>query len=202
MTQASWPAAIKAVLASEGGYVNDPHDPGGETNFGISKRAYPGVDIAHLTQAGAEAIYKRDYWDKISGDELPAGVDYTVFDEAVNSGVGHAARSLQAIVGSAQDGAIGPQTIRDVMVSNAVNVISRLCDRRLAYLQGLPTWSRYGTGWTNRVVSVKALALRLATAGVAYPPIPAPIPTPSPPKPPVAAASGFWARLVAWARAR
>ena len=64
-------ACIEVVLKSEGGYVNDPHDPGGETNFGISKRAYPSVDIKHLTKEGAIAIYKKDYWDKIKGDDLP-----------------------------------------------------------------------------------------------------------------------------------
>ena len=198
MSAASWPASIKAVLASEGGYVNSPHDPGGETNYGISKRAYPHLDIAHLTQADAEAIYKRDYWDRVRGDDLPAGVDYCVFDEAVNSGVGHAAKSLQAIVGTTQDGAIGPETIRAALNSSATNIIGRLCDRRLAYLESLPTWGTFGKGWTNRITSVRALAPRMAMASVAYPAVPAPPTTPTPPKAAPAASLTIWDRILNW----
>lgn len=162
MTASNWPASIKAVLASEGGYVNDPRDPGGETRYGISKRSYPDVDIKDLTPAAAEAIYERDYWNKIDGDALPTGVDYAVLDFAVNSGVGTAVKALQGVCGVAQDGIIGPQTLHAVSVSSAPNIISQLCDRRMAMLQSLPTWKTFGKGWTNRIVSVKLLATQMA----------------------------------------
>ena len=83
----SWDKAIDFVLSMEGGYVNDPKDPGGETKYGISKRAYPNVDIAGLTESKAKEIYKKDYWDKCGCDGLPVGIDILVFDTAVNMGV-------------------------------------------------------------------------------------------------------------------
>jgi lysozyme family protein len=90
----NWDKAIDFVISIEGGYVNDPKDPGGETKYGISKRAYPDVDIANLTAAEARQIYKRDYWDKCSCDDLPDGRDILVFDTAVNMGVGVAMNFL------------------------------------------------------------------------------------------------------------
>jgi len=83
-------SALAFVLAAEGGYVNDPNDPGGETKYGISKKAYPLLDITNLTREQAVDIYRRDYWNKVKGDELPAGVDIAAFDTAVNMGAGTA----------------------------------------------------------------------------------------------------------------
>lgn len=91
----SWEKAIEFVLSIEGGYVNDPSDPGGETKYGISKRSYPNVDIKNLTEAGAKEIYKKDYWDACNCDHLSIGIDAVVFDTAVNMGIGTAKSILQ-----------------------------------------------------------------------------------------------------------
>jgi lysozyme family protein len=104
-------AAFTAVLGAEGGYVNNPADPGGETNWGISRRSYPDLDIAHLTWDDAKAIYRRDFWDKIQGDKLPPPLAMIVFDSAVNNGPARAAKWLQRAVGVTEDGIIGPATL-------------------------------------------------------------------------------------------
>jgi lysozyme family protein len=104
--------AVSEVLASEGGETNDPRDPGGHTKFGISKRAYPLVDIGKLTQDDAIAIYFKDYWLAASCDKFPASVAGVLFDSAVNQGVGRAVQMLQASLGATVDGVVGPDTIR------------------------------------------------------------------------------------------
>ena len=104
--------AIEKTLAHEGGYVNDPDDKGGETKFGISKRSYPEIDIAKLTRDEAAAIYKRDYWDEVKGDDIDSQVIAEhLFDTAVNMGVNRAAKMGQRIVGATDDGRIGPQSV-------------------------------------------------------------------------------------------
>src|SRR6202012_1283339 len=99
------------VIKTEGCNVNNPLDPGGETAFGISKRAYPNLDIKNLTQQEATEIYSRDYWDPIRGDELPDSVSFALLDFAVNSGVATSIRCLQRAVNVSVDGVLGPQTI-------------------------------------------------------------------------------------------
>jgi len=86
----SWEHALTWILAREGGYVNDPADPGGETNYGISKRAYPNLDIRSLTTELAGTIYRNDYWMKAGCDNLPGDMALVVFDTAVNCGVSRA----------------------------------------------------------------------------------------------------------------
>ncbi len=140
--------AVSAVLAHEGGYVNDPKDPGGETKFGISKRAYPQVDIAGLTLPAAVAIYRRDYWDKIRGDELPPDVAWVAFDTAVNMGVAQAVRLVQKAAGVQPDGIIGPKTLA---ACKAPGVAEKVAEMRRAIYRSLPTFSRFGRGWLRRV---------------------------------------------------
>lgn len=157
--------SLSFTLRWEGGYVNDPHDPGGETKFGISKRAYPKVDIKNLTEEKAKEIYKKDYWDKVKGDDLPIGVDTMVFDAAVNSGVGASAKWLQACLGVTVDGDIGPKTLAAVAKTNHKDLILSLGDHRISFLRRLKTWSRFGAGWTNRVsdaikFSIKSLGVK------------------------------------------
>lgn len=160
--EARFQACIAEVLRHEGGYVNDPQDPGGETNFGISKRSYPDVDIKRLTEDQARAIYRRDYWPKVSGDQLPAGVDLAMFDYGVNSGPGTAIRDLQRCLGVAVDGVIGPRTLEAVGKMPPVDLVAALCNRRLARLAGLPGWSRFGKGWGRRVAEVRIKAQEMA----------------------------------------
>jgi lysozyme family protein len=107
--------SIELVLQHEGGYVNDPLDAGGETNFGISKRAYPNLDIRNLTVDQAKHIYFNDYWKPIRGDLIVTNeLAYQLFDMAVNAGTGAAARLLQRIVGTTDDGVIGPVTLKAI----------------------------------------------------------------------------------------
>ena len=152
------------VLASEGGYVHHPHDPGGETNFGISKRSYPKEDIRNMTRARAGEIYRRDYWDAVHGDDLPAGLDLVAFDSAVNSGVSRGAKWLQEALGVTADGKIGPQTLAAARQAHPVAVIDRACDLRMTFLRGLKTWGTFGKGWTRRVESVRDEAQAMAEA--------------------------------------
>lgn len=155
---------LDVTLAHEGGYVNDPNDPGGETKFGISKRAHPKVDIGNLTVAQAGEIYRRSYWSPIRGDDLPAGLDLVAFDGAVNSGIMRGAKWLQHALNVTPDGKIGPSTISAAKtMSHAARreVIHQACAERLQFLQGLKTWPRYKNGWTRRVNDIEARALEM-----------------------------------------
>jgi lysozyme family protein len=180
------------VLKSEGGWSDDPADPGGATMKGVTLanfRRYVQADgtrddLRRITDAQLATVYRKFYWDAIAGDDLPDGVDYCVFDFAVNSGPGRAAKYLQAAVGVAQDGKIGPATIAAVKTKPAGAVIDTLCDNRLAFLKRLPTWDKFGRGWSSRVESVRKAALSM-TIQPAIPAPPAPVvpirPVPVPP---------------------
>ncbi|WP_353144959.1 glycoside hydrolase family 108 protein [Paracoccus sp. (in: a-proteobacteria)] len=155
---------LAEVLRHEGGYVNDPADPGGETNMGISKRSYPQENIKGMTRARAAEIYRRDYWNPVRGDELPAGLDLVAFDGAVNSGVSRGAKWLQTAVGVTADGKVGPQTLAAAKAAHPEAVIDRACSARLAWLRTLSTWGHFGKGWTRRVESVRETAIAMAKA--------------------------------------
>lgn len=144
-------AAFNLLIGNEGGYVNNPEDPGGETNWGISKRAYPDVDIASLTREQAKALYKRDYWDRAQCDQLPPAVAFQVFDTAVNSGIGQAIRFLQRAVGVADDGQVGPLTIAAVRRLDAESIAARFNGQRLDFMTRLSTWDTFGKGWARRI---------------------------------------------------
>lgn len=159
------------ILKHEGGYVNHPKDPGGATNKGIIQSTYdswrdrqgqPRQSVRNITDAEVAAIYRRDYWDAVKGDQLPAGVDYCVFDFAVNSGINRAARYLQGAVNVAQDGKIGPATIAALGSRAPTAIINEICNSRMAFLRGLSTFPTFGKGWTRRVEEVRALALEAA----------------------------------------
>lgn len=139
------------LISHEGGYVNDPRDPGGETQFGISKRAYPQLDIKALTLDAAKAIYKRDYWDRAQCDKLPPSVAYLLFDAAVNSGIGQAIRFLQRASGVADDGSIGPMTLAAVQRMDVETLAGRFLGQRLDFMTRLTTWDTFGKGWARRV---------------------------------------------------
>lgn len=163
-------AALKAILHHEGGYVNHPADPGGMTNLGVTKRVWEewvGHEVSEkimreLTPEIVGPMYKVKYWDKIKGDELPTGVDYVVFDAAVNSGPGRAAKWLQACVGVEPDGGIGPKTLAAVRAFDANQLIEDYAKRRLSFLIDLPTWNTFGKGWGRRVAEVQKTGLDMA----------------------------------------
>jgi lysozyme family protein len=162
--------ALNAVLDEEGGYVNHPNDPGGPTNMGVTIQSFrdfvkPGgtvEDLKKLTRDQAGVVYRRRYWDEVMGTSLPDGLDAAMFDFAVNSGPGRAAKYLQRLLGVPEDGKIGPQTLAQVAVSDAVKLINGLCDDRLAFLKRLETWPTFGKGWAARIRRVRTLSLQLA----------------------------------------
>jgi len=157
------------VLKNEGGYVDNPKDPGGCTNLGCTKatwEAYVGHavtkdNIRDLGPNDVMPLYKTKYWDTISGDDLPMGVDYAVFDFAINSGPGRAAKTLQSVLNVNADGQIGPATLNALEAANAREVATLICEKRLAFLQSLPTWSTFGKGWGRRVAEVEQTAFSM-----------------------------------------
>ena len=200
---------IPRILKHEGGYVNHPNDPGGPTNKGITIATYRRYinqhgtidDIKRLTTAEAVEVYRHQYWNKVKADELPVGVDYAVSDFAVNSGPSRAARYLQACVGVAQDGQIGPKTIAAVAGVSPERLVDDICDRRMAFLRALSTWSKFGKGWTRRVSEVRAdsLADARSTHTTPTPPDVEPI-APAHPDP-AEQPQGFLAAILALLRA-
>jgi lysozyme family protein len=157
------------VIKHEGGYVAHPADPGGHTNLGVTKAAWEEYlgkevsvdDIKALTPEGVKGFYKTKYWDVIKGDELPPGVDYAVFDYAVNSGPARAARTLQECVGATKDGSIGPKTIALVKERDAAKLVQDVCDARLVFLQQLRHFETFGRGWARRVAEVSRNAVEM-----------------------------------------
>ena len=145
--------AINRLLGNEGGYVNDPNDPGGETKWGISKRSYPNLDIANLTRDQAIAIYKADFWDKIDGDAMPQGVGFQSLDFAVNSGIQTALRALQRAIGVADDGVFGPVSLAALKAADPADTIMRLLAERLMFMTGLSGWASFGRGWARRIAA-------------------------------------------------
>jgi hypothetical protein len=163
---------MSVILANEGGFVNSETDPGGATNYGITKRtleAFLGKpvtidDVKNLSSSTAIEIYRANYWNLMLCDSLPSGLDLMVFDYGVNSGPGQAIRSLQKLVGVTEDGAMGKVTLPAVAKAVPKNLISELAAARLALLQGLPAFATDGPGWTRRVNDVLQKALAMAAA--------------------------------------
>lgn len=146
--------AFDRVIGHEGGYVNDPRDPGGETKYGISKRAYPKLNIRDLTLDQAKSIYKTDYWDKCHIEELPKQVRYEMFDMAVNAGVGAAIKTAQKALKVTADGIWGRNTTAAAAaVFDGELFHKRFAGHRLYFYTELPGWTTYGKGWTRRVAS-------------------------------------------------
>jgi lysozyme family protein len=160
--------ALEMVLVHEGGYVNHPKDPGGATNKGVTQAVYSAYcknnglvakSVKYITDDEIIAIYKYQYWDAIRGDDLPSGLDYAVFDFAVNSGVSRASKYLQSVVGTTQDGIIGARTIESI--KSVSYIIHNLCNKRLGFLRQLRIFSTFGRGWTRRVEAVRLAALAM-----------------------------------------
>lgn len=171
--RASYPRALKCVLVHEGGKVDHPKDPGGRTNQGVIQRVYDGYrrrkglsprDVFLMTAKERDEIYRVQYWDAIRGDALPAGIDYVVFDGAVNSGPVQSVKWLQRALGMARvDGQIGEATLAAVeRHPNPAALIGAICDRRMAFLRALKTWPTFGKGWSTRVAGVKRTGLEMA----------------------------------------
>lgn len=154
--------AVALILEHEGGYVDDPRDPGGATRYGISKRAYPDVDIAALTQAQAAAIYKRDFWEPLRCGDMPAGVGIMVFDCAVNQGPGFAAVAVQKAANVEADGKIGPRTLVAIQASPGA-VLDDLMRRRIVRYVDTRNFETFGTGWLRRTIKTYRKAVTWAS---------------------------------------
>ena len=163
---------LKHLLMHEGGFVNHPSDPGGMTNLGVTARVWEewvghSVDekqMRALTPALVAPLYRKKYWDACRANELVSGLDYAVFDVAVNSGVGRAIKLLQSSVGATPDGGYGSITAALVKKAEAdpVRLIELYCAKRLEFLESLKTFIIFGKGWSRRVAEVKADSLAMA----------------------------------------
>lgn len=183
MSASSYDEALSRLLVHEGGYSNHPSDPGGPTNFGITladaraywKRDATAADVRAMPRAVAREIYRTKYWAALRGNDLPAGVDYAVFDYGVNSGIGRAGKVLRRLVGLPDaTSAIDGDVIAAVWRRPPRRLIEAICDERLAFLQSLRTWGVFGNGWGRRVREVRAAALAMAEPPVAQERGPAP----------------------------
>jgi lysozyme family protein len=154
-TDARFQYCIPILLNDEGGYVNNPQDPGGETKYGISKRSFPNLDIANLTPAQAESIYYNNYWLPIGGGQIPAHLDLWLFTASVMSGPTEAIKLLQQLVGSAQDGQFGPHTLAAVQQFPAARYHEYLTMFTM-HLYSLGTFGTFGKGWLNRLFKLAA----------------------------------------------
>jgi lysozyme family protein len=163
---------LPIILQSEGGYVDDPQDPGGVTNLGVTMNTYSGwikrpatvAEMKALTPADVAPIYEANYWDACRCGDCPAGVDLMVFDAAVNQGPGRAVKSLQRSAGVTADGAFGPGTLAAVQAADPTDLINAIAADRTAYYKSLPTFPRFGKGWLSRVTRTQGLAIQMADA--------------------------------------
>ena len=166
MAAENWEKCLETILHHEGGYVNHPKDPGGETNLGVTKRVYEEwggtKEMKDLEVADVEPIYKKNYWDRIRGDDLPSGLDWAAMDWGVNSGTGRPAKVIQRFVSAKQDGAIGPQTLRLIAENDPGDMIQYLYEQRQKFYERLKTFETFGRGWTRRNQETLKAALEMA----------------------------------------
>lgn len=139
------------VIGHEGGYINNPHDPGGETQWGISKRAYPFLDVKQLTREEAKKLYRRDFWARIDAQNLPSELAYQAFDFAVNSGIDTAIRYLQRALNVADDGHWGPVSTQAASKMSTSDILMRYAAERLDFMTRLSNWPNASRGWARRI---------------------------------------------------
>ena len=150
----SFDRAFQVTVGVEGGYVNDPADPGGETRYGISKRAHPDIDIKALTLEQAQAIYKRDYWQAASCERMPPKIAIAVFDAAVHHGPKTAVKLLQRALRVADDGEYGRITHGTLQSRDTNETLDLLLAQRAIYLTTCPAWPTYKLGWLKRLFNL------------------------------------------------
>jgi lysozyme family protein len=167
-TDARFLACLAQTLKWEGGYSNDPYDPGGATYHGIIQREYdayrvnkglPKQTVRKMSKVEEDEIYFNGYWDETRCDELPAGVDLCVFDFAVNSGPVTSVKKLQLAVNVKPDGKIGPITLAAIESMDPDEIVTELMALRRSYLKSLKTYWRFGKGWMNRCDGIERMGL-------------------------------------------
>jgi len=159
--------ALQLMLKHEGGFVNHPSDPGGMTNLGVTQRVYEEwvgyevtkQDMMKLTPEDVAPIYLKNYWEKASCDELPSGLDYVVFDWAVNSGVSRSSKGVQKCCGAEPDGVIGPKTLQLILGQDTNFMIEKFKEVRQSFYEGLNHFDAFGRGWTRRNDEATEVAL-------------------------------------------
>jgi lysozyme family protein len=162
----NWQKSFELMLKSEGGYVNNPADPGGMTNLGVTKATWENwvgresdeAEMRGLTPEKVEPLYKKKYWDAVRADELPVGLDYLMFDFGVNAGPGRAIKVMQSAVGVTPDGGFGPMTLAAVQAIDPVELIEKFSQAKEDFYRSLGTFATFGKGWLNRVADVKVKA--------------------------------------------
>ena len=167
----NWQKSFELMLESEGGFSNHRSDPGGMTNLGVTKATWENwvgresdeAEMRGLTPEKIEPLYKKKYWDAVRSDELPVGLDYLLFDFAVNAGAGRAIKTLQTAVGVTPDGGFGPMTMAAVQAVDPVELIERFSQAKEDFYRSLTTFSTFGKGWLNRVADVKQHATSMVT---------------------------------------
>ena len=205
--KSSYELCLSGVLAHEGGYTNNPADPGGPTNFGITiadyrkyvKSGANAADVRAMKVEDAKVIYREKYWNAQRCDELPAGVDYAVFDYGVNSGTGRSGKVLRrALKLSDRSSAVSDDVIAAAKVADPKALVIAICDERRRFLQSLKIWPVFGAGWDRRISDVRSTALALI-ADRAVPPAPRAYPSE---KSMLAASLGLLTKLTAklWRR--
>lgn len=188
--QACEAESMKNIFLSEGGYTNDPKDPGGPTNWGITiadarmyakefgwitDRQVTAADVKAMPKSFADKVYDAKYWDALNCDQLPAGLDYTICDYGVNSGIGRAGKVLRRVLGLPDnDYHVTPNVLAAVIIRKVDALINAVNAERLSFLHSLSTWSHFGAGWGRRVASVKAISLHMALQPAANDNRPAP----------------------------
>lgn len=143
--------ALDRLMDHEGGYVNDPNDPGGETKWGVSKRSYPDLDIKNLSKEDAKVIFRRDFWDRINGDKVHDGVAWQLADFAYHSGPETAVRYYQRALGVADDGRWGPVSMKAAETMSESDQIQLIVAERLDFMTRLRNWPNHGRGWARRM---------------------------------------------------
>lgn len=169
---------LEWLLEHEGGYVDHPQDPGGATKYGVTIGTMRSLgmdidgdgdvdkmDVRLLDHDDVAPVYKSKYWDKVRGDDLPSGVDWAVFDWAVNSGPSRAAKALQRAVGATRDGVIGPKTLALVASANLMEVVHHVYEERQRFYENLRGYPTFGRGWSRRNLETRDQALQLAASG-------------------------------------
>jgi len=164
-------ACLDLVLKAEGGWVNHPSDPGGETNLGVTKRVWeeyvghPVESLKKLTKEDVAPLYEQKYWRPCYGEVLPRGLDFVVFSMGVNAGPGRSIKLLQSAIGCVPDGVIGPTTRGLISDSNSATLIAKFSETRREYYRSLKTFPIFGKGWLNRVDHEETEALQMAKNG-------------------------------------
>jgi lysozyme family protein len=167
--QSNWKKSFEMMLASEGGYVNHPSDPGGMTNLGVTKRVWEEwtgresneAEMRALTPELVETLYKVRFWDACRCDEMPSGIDYLVFDFAVNAGPSCSAKILQEAVGVDADGMIGPVTLAAVKAQDPDWLIEQFSQAKKDFYRSLGTFETFGKGWLDRIEQVKVKSISM-----------------------------------------